>query len=747
MRVTHYIDELTSSSMSATEYTWTVQYVGDAAEALWSYLNRLANESSLNLYARYASVVQSSGTGKSRAVDEMSKKHFVIPINLRASGTTGYPPPDGDLQSFLCATQGDRYSLFCAFLQALFQTTVLALDNGLGLDSGKGEFKDDDRPEEIARKFREHMSSGMSTDGHGPYRRGFYRIVIEEMNKILKSKGSLKQAQQTLEDLVNRIVRKTVFPGTKLPDPLVIIAFDEAHTLTNHVYRTHGSAWSNFVELRRALHHYVSDRSLSTLFLSTTSKIDQLASLRSQDYSALFYNGNFSAYRPFVALGFDQFAKRLRLDGTEDFNSVITLDFIASYGRPLWGSIFLFKDPEGDEMKKSIVDYAAMKLLGGRSITSIKRLDEDQIFACLSRRLPIEFNSTDYVSHGQEKLQVEGHMRMCLKADAGFENIVTTSSSEPVLSEAAYFIMFHIRMDWPGAFQDVLSSFSVHKGDHGEMLVLLSQMMARDQAVSKFISYRRHGLSCSIPEFLGALFSPKAEIIHAAQGMVLGAETERNKGCELRPVSLEETFKNTIVYCTHWIKAHQDTIISASYLVGLFARGAAVLCSQSGIDGVTPYLYNSTKLAASNIGAIIWQSKNGEEYGNVPQVDLFTAMDPYSTGLFSVDEPTDVPVIRIVFALAAKEPSIEIVTTGKSDSGNRFTTYDIWVAGLGPEIFGVMTDKSVWEALLGASHGWADILRGVGPLEMASTMRMNPGVAEDAPFWNYWIGDHAEAKT
>ncbi|RXW16553.1 hypothetical protein EST38_g9302 [Candolleomyces aberdarensis] len=88
-------DELMNSSMSTAEYSWKVHYVGDVAKALSSYLHGVANEATLNLYARYASIVQSSGTGKSRAVDEMSKEHFVIPINLRAPGTTGALPNHG----------------------------------------------------------------------------------------------------------------------------------------------------------------------------------------------------------------------------------------------------------------------------------------------------------------------------------------------------------------------------------------------------------------------------------------------------------------------------------------------------------------------------------------------------------------------------------------------------------------------------------------------------------------------------
>src|SRR6202022_3495122 len=41
------------------------------------------------VYAHYAAIVQSSGIGKSRTVDEMGKVHFSIPINLRDADSTG----------------------------------------------------------------------------------------------------------------------------------------------------------------------------------------------------------------------------------------------------------------------------------------------------------------------------------------------------------------------------------------------------------------------------------------------------------------------------------------------------------------------------------------------------------------------------------------------------------------------------------------------------------------------------------
>ena len=41
------------------------------------------------MYARYQPVVQSPGIGKSRMIDELSKEHLVIPINLRLGYSRG----------------------------------------------------------------------------------------------------------------------------------------------------------------------------------------------------------------------------------------------------------------------------------------------------------------------------------------------------------------------------------------------------------------------------------------------------------------------------------------------------------------------------------------------------------------------------------------------------------------------------------------------------------------------------------
>ena len=95
---------------------WNAPFVGDAADALWDHIchfytppneqapasatdlanivassssDKPSNRAQREYYAQYCVILQSSGMGKSRAVDEISKTHFVIPVVLRDPNTTG----------------------------------------------------------------------------------------------------------------------------------------------------------------------------------------------------------------------------------------------------------------------------------------------------------------------------------------------------------------------------------------------------------------------------------------------------------------------------------------------------------------------------------------------------------------------------------------------------------------------------------------------------------------------------------
>lgn len=64
----------------ATLQSWAIKYVSNASVLLYAHLaSRPKDEDN---YTRYTSIVQSSGMGKSRAVDELSKTHLVVPLML-----------------------------------------------------------------------------------------------------------------------------------------------------------------------------------------------------------------------------------------------------------------------------------------------------------------------------------------------------------------------------------------------------------------------------------------------------------------------------------------------------------------------------------------------------------------------------------------------------------------------------------------------------------------------------------------
>ena len=76
-----------------------MEYIGSAASCLFDTITefmghgrRRLPDGTTGVYAPLLSIVQSSGTGKSRLIDELSKAHIVIPVNLRKRGEKGTKP-------------------------------------------------------------------------------------------------------------------------------------------------------------------------------------------------------------------------------------------------------------------------------------------------------------------------------------------------------------------------------------------------------------------------------------------------------------------------------------------------------------------------------------------------------------------------------------------------------------------------------------------------------------------------------
>jgi len=153
-------------------------------------------------------------------------------------------------------------------------------------------------------------------------------------HKLLESlKARIEPSHQPMKPSPSQGKKKAKPQAPQLSSevPIVILVFDEAHTLTNQEQKDEN--WSNLSVLQLVL-HVLSHFPMFALFLSTKAKMPQFTSA-SDDAVSKITVGTLSLIEPFTDLGFDTLAKKV------SFNSRWTLEFvtrdshIVHLGRPL----------------------------------------------------------------------------------------------------------------------------------------------------------------------------------------------------------------------------------------------------------------------------------------------------------------------------------------------------------------------------------------------------------------------------
>ncbi|KAF9505312.1 hypothetical protein BS47DRAFT_1400537 [Hydnum rufescens UP504] len=494
-------------------------------------------------------VTQSSGTGKSRMIDELSKEHLVIPIVLRDSD--GYPPPDiAPRDWFLQASTPERaQKCAIAFLMALFETTKEIIG---GID--------DLTPPRQAKRYRRPSVLNSS----------FYERVVEIGKGI------------TICPTTQRPDRKPTSGGEN-DDPVFILAFDEAHVLT----RRHLSISPPPEDAHR---HEFSKENCARVRLHCRW-------LRSTGYT--IREGEISI---------------------EDASSDARIAFL---GRPLFGSRYR----EGsDTIKSTIVSFAREKLVGSKDV-----LDWQSKLACLAMRIPVQFDSKSDLGAETSAALVERHMRICLDDSPRADALVS-----------------HLNDSGPD------------KGNRGELLamllLILHTIMPRKKKQSKSSGQPNRFSQGSYP----CRFDSRR----------LGQSAYYQRA-ESDDVALEDSFSEARIWFSHFVKVHENGVLTRKYLWGLIARGAAVICvdNQMGIDLVIPFIAGDHKLTEENVGVILIQVKNDQNFNEKPLDKLYGGMDPRISG-----DPAVVVRQR------------ERRTTRRKASN--FTSYDIWLAKASSQTFG-----------------------------------------------------------
>ncbi|KAF8339651.1 uncharacterized protein EI90DRAFT_3037372 [Cantharellus anzutake] len=733
----------------ATTLAWRGTFKGDLANVLLETIaDCLSKDKVRTPYGGLSCIVNSSGTGKSRMVDQLGTEVITVPMCLRP-GIRGMPPPDRKLRGWLVSPIDDRttvqnmlYGFACSLLVVTLRKlkTIVSekqdiaqlpsLDSTSAQQSSKEKPKDYvslvmDRHRRLAAAFRECMTAGQSFHASNSYRETFYDEVVKLAEKFaensaqVRSENELEYDQyvsggeglhQAGESLCRFIDEHKVLEPDEGPRrPLVVLAFDEAHILTSNP--PDQNDWNLFSELGRILGQ-IQDLPIFSLFLSTAGCFKILS-----DSSAWAREPDNCSLNLISEISFDDIAYPA-LEGTVKIDRVVGIDWISHLGRPLFGS-YWDKLPRQLKHGSLIMDYAMQKLLNGPN--ELRDSNPAGTLACLSVRFALEFNM-DGSARDVSYVQVEKHMRLCIAATAGFEKLITIPGSEPLLAEAAYLLLKDTRRNAVRHLANHLDLNCIDRGRRGELVATLLIMQTYDAA--RAISGRRW---VSVVNFMEALL-PASNYEMLLQS---GPTSWPMEGGSMKQDStFRAIFEDYGMWFNHVIKIERKELISIDHLWKYVMRGAMILCAtnQEGIDIVLPICHTTQNLGPDSVTAVVIQVKNAWDYKATLKPSSFDAMDfMVKSAIFSklrlsdsdsestlelkttepaepkkkkrkVDlRPREVvpdlevvpkPVIRVVFALASPEPAVIFKEQPEAKHPfDGFTTFDIWLAGLSHETF------------------------------------------------------------
>ncbi|KAI0289435.1 hypothetical protein BC826DRAFT_1031818 [Russula brevipes] len=668
---------------TSTELSWAREFEGTAVNLLLETISTYLTKEPVG-YAHCSTIVNSSGTGKSRTIDQLSKRIITVSICLRAHGT-GFPPPDSALRDWLISKPWDRPAImkrFHGFVYSLLTVTrerlqELVNSNANGLREGNGMINQ----ENLADAFRDRMTKGQEFGGTGQYRQDFFKLVIERADFFVQHSESPSDDTQIdlrvpklRDDYVTDLLRKGVHEAgealtnfikppnikspkgrrsdSKLLKPLVVLAFDEAHVLANPA----SEDWSLFSELRRVLRQLYR-APIFTLFLSTASKFQAFNPDRRSEPSRRIADDRLVPLPPITEIGFDALAYTAE-EGVTTIEEVSHDKWMSHLGRPLFGAIYDTSEMDPDWRLNDI---------------------QEAVLACLSVRFGLEFDLSDPNTRAVQITQVERHLRLCLAASPGLDCLLTAAGSEPFLAKAAADLIHRS----PKTSAQHLASHGelncIDRGQRGELVASLLIMQARDDAYWNNEPPRHDWMH--VMDFMRALLpQEKYEMFIDARPAYYQSETQ--------DASFGTTFRDSKMWFNHVIQLDKGEMIHVSQLWKFLSRGAMIICPPGhyGIDIVLPVCYQGNSLERGNMTAILIQVQNATRFGKNISGKLFPRMNPFDVGLVSKgDHP--LPIIRMVFALGSNKCGIAIAPQPVRRRGGNFTAYDIWCAGMSAETF------------------------------------------------------------
>ncbi|QRV83604.1 hypothetical protein RhiJN_11620 [Ceratobasidium sp. AG-Ba] len=609
----------------ATVKAWTAPYIGDAALLLRRTLDRMNSGRGDALYANYVPIVQSSGTGKSRAVDELAQQVFTLPFCLRQEySDTGYPVADKDVGEILLGGGG-------ALVPSNRTVAAVGMDQGVFLKHLFKAAHEDlsamptySSQEALAKAFHSRLRENN-------YRARFYERVCTKTSQELKpSRTALslamerKGSKETLEyeaafELISLIRIKSGIPPTSKYEERGVdggtgrkiwlcIYFDESHALTQKVIQPDSSQSRTAYQTLCWVLNRLRSLDLFTIFLSTQSHMSAYSPPKGLFWSERVINDTTPGVQaPICEMSFDNWSggDQLAAPYQNTLQDVCKIAFMVRFGRPLFWSRYEAGD---DDVKRTILSFARKKIAGNRT----DKLNSEAELAVLMFRVGLSFDKTRVGVPQTEAKLVRGHMISCHSIPQHREFIYAAASSEPILAEAAAQLM-DINNIWEklaGTLFGLCNNGMIAKGERGELLARLLLTKAHDWVVyglrsKDVLRPRRFTRPILLADFLEALVGKK----NKDEIMKAKPNNTRNG-----PTLADSPLGQAALNFTHWAKAADDCSVTDNGAWIALTRCMAWQCcdGQPEVDLVTPLMLppEDAKLGPYTVSAIFWQIKN-----------------------------------------------------------------------------------------------------------------------------------------
>ncbi|KAI6042694.1 hypothetical protein EDC04DRAFT_912265 [Pisolithus marmoratus] len=653
---------------------FTSPYHGKAADAFYEYLERNNAKFSYiplqggppQYYGKFCSIVQSSGTGKSRLLLELSRKGVVVLyMNIRPlSDKTAFPPRDAFPAEMLTAnlgTKADYGARCCAFFAAVFTmisdrlSTTLAsgsLAHALKLwNESMCNFLSRDRPQFFVELQAEYDSYYAKINSKVP------KHVVDDRPSNFSISGE-EHVVQSIEHEEQAItgMRGLEYIGG-YHKPKLVIALDEAEPLSV----TTPDGYCPSTVLCQAISLYsgggarIRNDAVWVVFVSTSSKVADCATPWPHYASARVPADGQMAYPPYSQLGWDQQADSLKGIAATD---VAQAGHIIGYGRPLWKSI------QGGSVHEMVV-LVVSKLFGPEK-------SENLPLAVLSQRFYLNVTLGHYEAAHFIASSVANHLRVYITLPDDRSWSFTTYPSEPFVSCAAALLL-HAKGNldiFLGVLEEKILSGMIDVGKSGEVASRLLWPLAKDLFIRRTPHCRSVIPAADGQEWKSELADcqmiPVIDYLHFIFGP---------RFCDRAGKAAKEAFKHAYINFSHWVRMDENISISKNrggqldagqWTLRHWHRTSAVQCchNQPLVDKMIPIYFKDCpgKTDLSHVSQIFISDRT-ERSSSLNDLHNITRSHD------SIKCHSPLPWVAILVDLGLEESAVEVKFTDDPTDG------------------------------------------------------------------------------